>query len=221
MDFVRVGYFIPLNGPLNGHPPSNNNNSRLHYHHSFISTSQPLLCEPAEARIAKWQEHWGGWLPRATKRNTTSTQKNDSRVVTQCRRVTTECARDRPPPRERNIYRSRNNCMCGVDSWDPDDIMTSCGHLEERPKRDEIVRCGGCPPLQIRHVVCILDRAPVNRSYLPNTVGTHMQLIILRQIGVNEAAKLQKQCPVWGSNPIPYIPESNTLTTRPQPLPIL
>ena len=24
MDFVRVGYFIPLNGPLNGHPPSIN-----------------------------------------------------------------------------------------------------------------------------------------------------------------------------------------------------
>ena len=23
MDFVRVGYFIPLNGPLNGRPPSN------------------------------------------------------------------------------------------------------------------------------------------------------------------------------------------------------
>ena len=23
VDFVRVGYFIPLNGPLNGHPPSN------------------------------------------------------------------------------------------------------------------------------------------------------------------------------------------------------
>ena len=21
VDFVRVGYFIPLNGPLNGHPP--------------------------------------------------------------------------------------------------------------------------------------------------------------------------------------------------------
>ena len=25
LDFVRVGYFIPLNGPLNGHPPSYNN----------------------------------------------------------------------------------------------------------------------------------------------------------------------------------------------------
>ena len=23
VEFVRVGYFIPLNGPLNGHPPSN------------------------------------------------------------------------------------------------------------------------------------------------------------------------------------------------------
>ena len=23
VDFVRVGYFIPLNSPLNGHPPSN------------------------------------------------------------------------------------------------------------------------------------------------------------------------------------------------------
>ena len=24
VDFVRVGYFIPLNGPMNGHPPSFN-----------------------------------------------------------------------------------------------------------------------------------------------------------------------------------------------------
>ena len=24
-DAARVGYFVPLNGPLNGHPPSNNN----------------------------------------------------------------------------------------------------------------------------------------------------------------------------------------------------
>ena len=24
VDFVRVGYFIPLNGPLTGHPPSTN-----------------------------------------------------------------------------------------------------------------------------------------------------------------------------------------------------
>ena len=32
--------------------------SRLHSRNSFVSTSQPLLCKPAEARIAKWQEQW-------------------------------------------------------------------------------------------------------------------------------------------------------------------
>ena len=28
-DAARVGYFVPLNGPLNGHPPSNNNSKSL------------------------------------------------------------------------------------------------------------------------------------------------------------------------------------------------
>ena len=32
--------------------------SRLPSRNSFVSTSQPLLCKPAEARIAKWQEQW-------------------------------------------------------------------------------------------------------------------------------------------------------------------
>ena len=32
--------------------------SRLHSRNTFVSTSQPLLCKPAEARIAKWQEQW-------------------------------------------------------------------------------------------------------------------------------------------------------------------
>ena len=32
VDFVRVGYFIPLNGPLNGHPPS-------YYYYSYLSQS--------------------------------------------------------------------------------------------------------------------------------------------------------------------------------------
>ena len=34
MDFVRVGYFIPLNGPLNGHPPSS---SKDNLDHHFIT----------------------------------------------------------------------------------------------------------------------------------------------------------------------------------------
>ena len=40
---------------LHPHQPVN---SRLHSRNSFISTSQPLLCKPALARVAKWQEQW-------------------------------------------------------------------------------------------------------------------------------------------------------------------
>ena len=32
--------------------------SCLHSRNSFVSTSQPLLCKPAEACVAKWQEQW-------------------------------------------------------------------------------------------------------------------------------------------------------------------
>ena len=32
--------------------------SRIHSRNSFVSTSQPLLCKPAEAHVAKWQKHW-------------------------------------------------------------------------------------------------------------------------------------------------------------------
>ena len=32
--------------------------SRLRSRNSFISTSQPLLCKPAEARVTKWQNQW-------------------------------------------------------------------------------------------------------------------------------------------------------------------
>ena len=32
--------------------------SRLHSCNSFVSTSQPLLCKPAEAHVAIWQEQW-------------------------------------------------------------------------------------------------------------------------------------------------------------------
>ena len=35
-------------------------------------------------------------------------------------------------------------------------------------------------------VLTLLDRMLVHRRYLPNNVGTHLQLSVLRQIGVNE-----------------------------------
>ena len=72
----------------------------------FRLNLQPLLCKPTEVRVAKWQEQWEA-IPRATWRHMTSTQRNNSRVVTHCRGVhggqPTECARDRLPPRQRSI----------------------------------------------------------------------------------------------------------------------
>ena len=43
VDFVRVGYFIPLNGPLNGHPPS------LHY------ILMPMLSEWSSSGVDLFQ----------------------------------------------------------------------------------------------------------------------------------------------------------------------
>ena len=37
-------------------------------------------------------------------------------------------------------------------------------------------------------VLTLLDRTLVHGRYLPNNVGTHLQLSILRQIGLNEIA---------------------------------
>ena len=45
VDFVRVGYFIPLNGPLNGHPPSINYRWRVGMRGSLSS---------AETFVASW-----------------------------------------------------------------------------------------------------------------------------------------------------------------------
>ena len=56
-------------------------------------------------------------------------------------------------------------------------------------------------------VLTLLDRTLFHRRYLPNIGGTHLQLSVLRQIGVNEIAYGSKvnhaQCGHWGSNPRP------------------
>ena len=80
--------------------------SRLHSRNSFVSTSQPLLCKPAEARVTKWQNQW-----EATQSNL---KKYDIHRVHGGR--PTECARDRLPPRQRNICGAtvRTNTVCAA-----------------------------------------------------------------------------------------------------------
>ena len=55
-----------------------------------------------------------------------------------------------------------------------------------------------------------MDGTLINCRYFPNNVGTHLQLSILRQITG------KWNCLSFNSEPCP---ESNTLTTRPRPLP--
>ena len=85
---------------------------------------------PAEARV-----------PRATWRSMTSTQRNNSRVVTHCRGVhggrPTECARDRLPPRWRSICGAtgRAKPVCAAR---PATLWQAADISGERPNRDEI-----------------------------------------------------------------------------------
>ena len=52
---------------------------------------------------------------------------------------------------------------------------------------------GSMPYVAVKPVVLtLLDWTLVHRRYLPNNVGTHLQLSTLRQIGINEVAKHSK-----------------------------
>ena len=98
---------------LHHHQPMN---SHLHSRNIFVSTSQPLLCKPAEAHVSKWQERWEA--PDSNLRKMTSTRKNDSRVVTHCRGGRpTECARDRPPPQQQNICGASGRAKTVCAAW--------------------------------------------------------------------------------------------------------
>ena len=51
----RIKQLTDQRHSLHHHQPMK---SRLHSRNSFVSTSQPLLCKPAEARVTKWQNQW-------------------------------------------------------------------------------------------------------------------------------------------------------------------
>ena len=107
--------------------------SRLHSCNSFVSTSRPLLCKPAEARVAKWQEQWEATQSNLKKYG----QRNNSRVVTHGR-WPIECARDRLPPRQQSICGASGRAKPVCATCYLGHIMTNCRHFGERPNRDGI-----------------------------------------------------------------------------------
>ena len=117
--------------------------SRLHSRTSAISTSQPLMCEPAEPRVAKWQEQW-----EATQSNLNTHEVHPKeqlpnghtlpwRAWRTANRVRSGQAAT-PAAKHLLGYRESETWVCGAVTCDLGHIMTNCRHFGERPNRDEI-----------------------------------------------------------------------------------
>ena len=122
--------------------------SRLHSRNSFVSTSHPLLCKPAEARITKWQNQWeptqsnlkkydihpkeqlpsGDTLPWRTWR--TANRMRSGQAATSAAKYL-------------RGYRENKHCMCGAATCDLNHIMASCTHFGEIPSKDDIAEMEG------------------------------------------------------------------------------
>ena len=114
----------------------------------IISTSQPLLCKPAEARIAKWQEQWEQTDSNLKRYNIDPKERLPSghtlalpwRAWRTSNRVRSGQAAT-PAAKHLWGYRDNKNCMCGAATCDlilNHIIMTSCTHFGERPSLDDI-----------------------------------------------------------------------------------
>ena len=104
--------------------------SRLHSHNSFVLTSQPLLCKPAEARVAKWQEQWEATQSNLKTYDIHPKEQLPSGHTQPWRTCMADgqlsFARDRLPPRQRSICgatgtfrgetKQRRNCRNGGSS---------------------------------------------------------------------------------------------------------
>ena len=122
--------------------------SRLHSRNSFVSTSQPLLCKPAEARVAKWLEQLeatesnlklydvhpkeqlpsGHTLPWRTWR--TANRVRSGQAAT-------------PAAKHLWGYRESETCVCGAATCDLGHIMTNCRHFGGETKQIRNCRNGG------------------------------------------------------------------------------
>ena len=120
---------------LHHHQPAK---SRLHSRNSFVSTSQPLLCKPAEARVVMWQEQWEATQSKSydvhPKEQLLSGHTLPWRTANRVR------SGQAATPTVKHLwgYRESETYVCGATTCDLGHVMTNCRHFGERPKRDEI-----------------------------------------------------------------------------------
>ena len=116
---------------------------RLHSRNSFTSTSQYLLCMPAEARVAKWQEHLEQTDSNLKSCNVHPKVRFPSghtlswREWRTANRVRSGQAAT-PTATHMWGYRESKNYMCGAATYDMYHIKTRCTHFGERPSVDDI-----------------------------------------------------------------------------------
>ena len=122
--------------------------SRLHSRNSFVSTSQPLLCNPAEARVTKWQHQWEATQSNLKKYDIHPKEQLPSgdtlpwRTWRTANRVRSGQAAT-PAAKHLWGYRENKHCMCGAATCDLNHIMTSCTHFGEIPSKDDIAEMEG------------------------------------------------------------------------------
>ena len=124
--------------------------SHLHSRNGFVSTSHPLLCKPAEARVTKWQNHWEATQSILKKYDIHPKEQFPSDDPLPWRRPTWRTANrvrsgQAATPAAKHLwgYRENKHCMCGAATCDLNHIMTSCTHFGEIPSKDDIAEMEG------------------------------------------------------------------------------
>ena len=122
--------------------------SRLHSRNSFISTSQPLLCKPAEACVTKWQNKWEATQSNLKKYDIHPKEQlpgGDTLPWRTWRTANRVRSGQAATPAAKHLwgYRENKHCMCGAATCDLNHIMTSCTHFGEIPSKDDIAEMEG------------------------------------------------------------------------------
>ena len=133
--------------------------SRLHSRNSFVSTFQPLLCKPSEARVAEWQEQWEATQSNLEKYDVHPKEHLPSghtlpwRTWRTAYRVRSGQAAT-PAAKHLWGYRESETYVCGAATCDIGHIMTNCRRFGERPNRDEIA---GIEDRAVRWISVVAD----------------------------------------------------------------
>ena len=125
---------------LHHHQPAK---SRLHSRNSFVSTSQPLLCKPAEARVKKWQHQWEATQSNLKKYDIHPNEQHPSGDTRRTANRVPSGQAATPAAKHLWGYREYKHYICGAATCDLNHIMTSCTHFGEIPSKDDIAEMEG------------------------------------------------------------------------------